>query len=239
MTNRSRALTAASLMLLLSACQQKMAHQPYYRTQEPSEFYADGRSARPLEQGTISYLQLPDDNPLMTGLTPEGRKAKTKKVGDSPEPALPGAADGVKNFVDEFPFKLDEDDIRRGMERYTIFCTPCHGARGDGKGKIVERGYLQPPSYHTDPARSFERFRITGAEGKPLLLRDAPVGYYFEVMSRGFGGMPDHSAQIPPADRWRIAAYIRVLQLSQAANIKDLPADQQRAAREALGSKQQ
>jgi len=238
MTDRSRLLGLAALLLALSACQQKMANQPYYRAQEASAFFSDGRSARPLEPGTVAYSPFPVDESLVSGLTPEGRKAKLIKKDDSPEAALPGAADGVKNFVDEFPFILHESDIRRGLERYTIFCTPCHGAKGDGKGKIVERGYLQPPSYHTDPARSFERFRITGADGKPILLRDVPVGYYFEVMSKGFGGMPDHSAQIPPEDRWRIAAYIRTLQLSQSANIKDLSADEQKAVREALGGKQ-
>lgn len=228
-------------ILLLPACQQKMAQNPYFRPQEESTFFPDGRSARPLEAGTVARNKLPNDNPLASGLNP----AYVKEINNRPavkvdDPSLPlmGASNKVTNFVDAFPFQLDEDDLKRGQERYTIFCTPCHGPLGNGKGKIVERGFLKPPSYHTDPARSFERFRVNGADGKPLQLKDAPVGYYFEVITKGFGGMADYSAQIPPADRWRIVAYIRALQLSQAANIKDLPEEQQKAAREALGGKQ-
>jgi hypothetical protein len=131
------------------------------------------------------------------------------------------------------------------MERYTIFCTPCHSPAGDGNGKIVERGYLKPTAYFplrdketgkvlegTGVARGFERFRVMGEDNKPLLLRDVPIGYYFEVMTKGFGGMPDYASQIPPEDRWRIAAYIRTLQLSEGAKLADLPADVQKTARQ-------
>jgi mono/diheme cytochrome c family protein len=254
---RSTAFAAA--LLFVSACQQKMAHQPYFRAQEESDFFVDGRSARPLEAGTVSRYQtvlgaegnaksigkLPEDAALMSGLTPEGRVAR-KKLETSPEAPLVGAPDNVKNYVDEFPIPIVEQDIRRGMERFTIFCTPCHGPLGDGRGKIVERGYLRPTAYYqlrdehgiliegTGVARGFERFRVMGADGKPLLLQDVPVGYYFEVISKGFGGMPDHSAQIPPEDRWRIAAYIRTLQLSQAAQLSSLSKEDAEAVKKAL-----
>jgi hypothetical protein len=210
-----------------------MAHQPYFRPLEETAFFEDGRSARPLELGVVARGQFPDDHPLMTGLTPEGRKAKSKAKDDGTTTEIPaGAPDDPKNYVDVFPMKIGEKEMHRGMERFTIFCTPCHGPLGDGKGKIVERGNLKPTSYHGENSRGFGRYRVD------LPLREAPVGYYFEVISKGFGGMPDHSAQIPPEDRWYIIAYIRALQLSQSTKIDDLPADEKKAAKEALGGKQ-
>jgi mono/diheme cytochrome c family protein len=97
--------------------------------------------------------------------------------------------------------------MARGQERYNVFCSPCHGRTGVGNGMIVQRGFRQPPSYH-EPR-----------------LREAPAGYFFDVMTNGFGAMQDYSAQVPVADRWAIAAYIRALQLSQAATVNDVPAD--------------
>jgi Cytochrome C oxidase, cbb3-type, subunit III len=245
---------AAIVVLCTSACQQRMAQSPYYRPLEESEFFADGRSARPLEAGTISAGQPLVDNALITGLTPQGRRGKPKPKIDesdkiSPEGILPGAANDVDNFVKEFPFKMEEADVVRGMDRYRIFCSHCHGAMGDGKGKIFERGYLQPTAYYplrdndgkviegTGVARGFQRFHVM-KDGKPLLLQDVPVGYYFEVITRGFGGMPDHAAQVPPEDRWRIIAFIRTLQLSQSASLKGLPDEQKTEVEKALGGKQ-
>jgi hypothetical protein len=101
--------------------------------------------------------------------------------------------------TDQFPFALGEKDLARGRERFNIFCAPCHSQLGDGNGMVVQRGFKKPPSYYE--AR----------------LMKAPVGHFFNVMTNGWGAMGDYSAQIPVADRWRIAAYIRALQLSQAA----------------------
>jgi mono/diheme cytochrome c family protein len=101
---------------------------------------------------------------------------------------------------------LNKDLLLRGQQRYKIFCTPCHSELGDGRGMIVQRGYKQPPSFHDER------------------LRNAPLGHFFDVASNGFGAMPDYSAQIKPADRWAIAAYIRALQLSQHATEDDLKA---------------
>ena len=89
--------------------------------------------------------------------------------------------------------------LARGQERYNIYCTPCHSLVGDGNGMIVQRGYKRPPSFHVQR------------------LRNAPLGYFYDVISNGFGGMPDYASQVKPADRWAIAAYIRALQLSQHA----------------------
>ena len=101
-----------------------------------------------------------------------------------------------------FPFPVDDAVMARGRERYDIFCSPCHGRTGDGDGMVVQRGYRRPPSFHIDR------------------LRQAPPGHFFDVITNGFGAMPDYAAQIPVRDRWAIVAYIRALQLSQHATAR-------------------
>ena len=108
------------------------------------------------------------------------------------------------NPGDYMPFAVTEGVLARGRERFNIYCSPCHSRLGDGNGMIVQRGYRTPPSYHTDR------------------LRKAPLGYFFDVMTNGFGAMPDYASQIPPRDRWCIVAYIRALQLSQNATMADV-----------------
>src|SRR5262245_1428548 len=106
-----------------------------------------------------------------------------------------------------FPFAVTANVLTRGEDRYNIFCTPCHDRIGSGNGMAVRRGFRRPPpSFHTDR------------------LREAPVGHFFDVISNGFGAMNDYAAQIKPADRWAIVAYVRALQLSQNANTQSLPA---------------
>ena len=109
-----------------------------------------------------------------------------------------------------FPFPVDRQVLLRGQQRYNVFCSPCHDRVGTGQGMIVRRGYRPPPSFHIDR------------------LRAAPPGHFFDVISHGFGAMPDYAAQIPPRDRWMIAAYIRALQLSQNAAIGDVPESDRR-----------
>ena len=116
-----------------------------------------------------------------------------------------GVVDGKPAEV--FPFEMTKADLERGRERYNIHCSPCHDQSGSGNGMIVKRGFKQPPSYHSDR------------------LRASPPGYFFDVTTRGFGQMNGYAGQIKPDDRWRIAAYIRVLQLSQHATSDDVPAD--------------
>jgi mono/diheme cytochrome c family protein len=220
--------------LALPACQQEMAQQPAFRKFEPSEFFPkDRRSVRPILPGTVARNQPLDYEPLVNGLTPEGRRAKAAPVNPNapqgqPNPE-PGTPSDPANYVNAFPFEIKEADLRRGQERFTIFCAPCHGPLGNGQGKIAERGYLKPPSYVTDLSRGFQRF------GKQVPLRDAPVGYYYEVVSRGYGGMPDYAAQVAPEDRWKIIAYVRALVLSQSADVSKLPPEEQQAADKALG----
>ncbi len=116
--------------------------------------------------------------------------------------------------VATLPMPLTRELLERGRQRYQIYCTPCHGLTGNGLGIVVQRGYRQPPSFHIDR------------------LREAPVGYFFDVQTHGFGAMMDYAAQIPPGDRWAIAAFVRALQLSQRTTIADVPA----SARPALES---
>lgn len=111
------------------------------------------------------------------------------------------------NLVETFPLPVTREVLERGRERYEIHCAPCHGGTGEGNGMIVQRGFPAPPSYHIDR------------------LRQAPAGYYFDVMTRGYGVMFPYAARVPPADRWAIAAYIRALQLSRNARLADLPGE--------------
>jgi mono/diheme cytochrome c family protein len=111
------------------------------------------------------------------------------------------------DFVAEIPVKVTPALLARGQERFQIFCSPCHGRTGRGDGMIVQRGFKAPSSYHVDR------------------LRAMPIGYFYDVITNGFGAMADYSAQVPPADRWAIAAYIRTLQYSQYAPLADVPAD--------------
>jgi hypothetical protein len=167
----------------LSACRQDMHDQPKYIPLRPTSFFADGRSARPLPENTVARGHLNEDTAYYTG------------------------RDATGKLVSEFPFALTKEVLRRGQERFNIYCTPCHDYTGSGNGTVTQRGFRHPPSYHIDR------------------LRQAPVGHFYDVITNGLGAMQDYSAQVEPADRWAIAAYIRALQLSQGATIDDVPAD--------------
>jgi mono/diheme cytochrome c family protein len=113
------------------------------------------------------------------------------------------------NPGDAMPFPVTKDVLERGRERYNIFCAPCHSRVGDGNGFVPSRGFTRkPPSFHDQR------------------LQKAALGYFFDVMTNGFGIMPDYASQIPPRDRWNIVAYIRALQLSQHASKADVPQGQ-------------
>jgi len=167
----------------LSGCRQDMHDQPKFIPLRPSSFFEDGRSARPIPEGTVARGHLNDDTVLYTGKGPDGKP------------------------VNEFPFPVTKDVILRGRQRFNIYCTPCHDRTGNGNGMVVQRGYRHPPTYHSDR------------------LRQVPNGYIFDVITNGFGAMPDYAAQIAPRDRWAIVSYVRALQLSQQASINDVPAD--------------
>jgi mono/diheme cytochrome c family protein len=112
--------------------------------------------------------------------------------------------------ADRLPVPLTRQLLVRGQERYDIYCSPCHDRLGNGQGMIVRRGFSPPPSFHD------ERLRL------------APIGHFFIVMTEGYGTMPDYAAQVPPHDRWAIAAYIRALQLSQHATLAELSEEERR-----------
>ncbi len=114
-----------------------------------------------------------------------------------------GRVNGVP--ADAFPFPITRADLQRGQERYNIYCSPCHDYTGSGRGMVVQRGFPAPPSYHIDR------------------LRNAPVGHFFDVMTNGYGTMYSYASRVSVEDRWRIAAYIRALQLSEHATVNDVP----------------
>ena len=122
---------------------------------------------------------------------------------------------GKRNGEDAtmFPFRIGDRVMARGQERFNIYCSPCHGRTGFGDGMVVRRGYRRPPSFHDDRLRNF------------------PVGHFFDVISNGFGAMPDYAAQIDAADRWASVAYVRALQLSEHATVADVPAGERERLR--------
>jgi mono/diheme cytochrome c family protein len=138
----------------------------------------------------------PVDGTVARGDVREDTYFYTGKIGANPGNYMPS----------EVP--VNEETLARGRERFNIYCAPCHSRVGDGNGMVVQRGYKHPPTYHQDR------------------LRQAPLGYFFDVMTNGFGAMPDYAAQIPPRDRWCIVAYIRALQLSQNATSADVAGQQ-------------
>lgn len=190
---------ALSLLLAaggLSACRQDMFNQPKQKPLSASDFFEDGRAARPAVRGTIPRGHLNLDTHLYEGRV-GGKLATT------------------------FPFPVTAEVMKRGRERYNIFCAPCHDRIGQGMGMIVRRGFRQPPSFHMDR------------------LRAAPVGHFYDVITHGLGAMADYSDKIPVEDRWAIVAYIRALQLSQKATPADVPPEVQQQLREKAAQKTQ
>ena len=158
-----------------------MHDQPKYIPLRPSSFFGDGRSQRPLIDGTVARGHLDDDTAFYTGKGPDGK------------------------FLDTFPMTVTKEMVLRGQQRFNIYCTPCHDRNGNGQGMVVRRGFRRPPSYHIDR------------------LRQVPNGYIFDVITNGFGAMPEYAVQVQPADRWAIVSYIRALQLAQQGTINDVP----------------
>lgn len=149
--------------------------------------------------------------PLVPGTVPQGDL-------EADELLYRGTVNGQPSTV--FPFPVTKQVIERGQSRYEIFCSPCHSRVGDGNGMIVQRGYRRPPSFHIDR------------------LRQAPVGHFFDVITRGFGAMPSYASRVSPQDRWAIIAYTRVLQFSQNAPVASLPPeDRQQVSRVSGGAK--
>ena len=235
-------LTAYCLLAL--GCRQDMQDQPRYEAYESSKSFGDGLSSRPYVEGTVARGYRDVNTAYYTGKTANGQasqggNATASGVMNGALPAtigntqgaaagaqqqsgdvnvrgnvggkVPGGAagatgqSGTPGGVNEFPFAITADDLNRGEERFGIYCAMCHGATGFGDGMIVRRGFRRPPSLHDDR------------------LRGETLGHFFDVITNGWGAMPDYAQQIPVEDRWKIIAYIRALQLSQNAPVAEVP----------------
>ena len=160
---------------------------------------------RPLEKSDF-FADQRASRPLVEGTVARGT------LTSAPVPAA--GAPSAEALWTTMPVPLTREMLARGRQRFEIFCTPCHDRTGAGGGMVVRRGYRPPPSLH------IER------------LRDVPIGHFYDVMTRGLGAMPDYAQQIPPEDRWAIAAYVRALQLSQRATLSDVPEPERRSLEE-------
>jgi mono/diheme cytochrome c family protein len=181
-----RNLVIAFAAISIVGCNTDMWVQQKAAPLSQSEFFSDGAGSRPLVPGTIPRGHLREDGVFYTGI--ENGK-----------------------WVDKLPVSVTEDLLKRGRDRFDIYCSPCHGRLGDGKGMIAQRGYqLKRPvgNYHSDR------------------LRKMPVGHFYDVITNGYGAMYSYASRIEPQDRWAIVAYIRVLQLSQHGSVNDLSAEE-------------
>ncbi len=186
------AFAAGLALLAMAGCRHDMYDQHKYKPYASSVLFDDGTSARPIVAGTVARGELRTDRHRFEGIV-DGKLAET------------------------FPFQIDRAVLVRGKQRYEIFCTPCHGERGDGRGMIVQRGFSPPPPFYGKLPR-------TGQTPVDVYddLTKAPVGHFFDVITNGHGAMYSYASRIPVDDRWAIAAYIRALQLSQHATKADL-----------------
>jgi mono/diheme cytochrome c family protein len=186
---------------------QQMANQPAYRPLQASSFFPDGRSARPLVPGTVARGDLRADTAFYTGLSGKTDE-QTRAAGVVATAGHPlGAAAlfiAADPYEEKFPLPITEKLLQRGQERFNIFCAVCHDRAGTGEGMVKQRGFTPPPSFH-----------------QPR-LRQARLGYFFSVITRGYGAMPDYASQIPPPDRWAIVLYVRTLQIREHAPVARL-----------------
>jgi mono/diheme cytochrome c family protein len=171
------------LVVITSSCVQQMGtQQPHVRPLERSAAFSDRQSARPIVGGTVpsGYTRTNHRLDMNAGFDPN---------------------------ADALPFPLTADTLRRGRQRFNIYCSACHGETGDGNGIVVQRGFSKPPSYFEDR------------------LRQVPLGHFYDVMTNGYGAMASYAVQVEPSDRWAIAAYIRTLQFSRSRTIAEVPAE--------------
>jgi len=190
------ALLAAACVL--AGCERTMKDmyvQPKLGPDDASPLFPDGKGSRPPPPGSVAIAS------GELAPTSSGRHGRDDLV--ARDAALAASA----------PPAADMALLRRGQSRYDIFCAPCHSALGDGDGRVAQRGFPHPPTFHQ--AR----------------LRQAPDRHFFDVISQGYGEMPSYADRLTPQDRWAVVAYVRALQLSQDARIDTLPADLQAGLR--------
>lgn len=181
------------LFALLAGCEQAkqdMYDQPKYKPFAPSTMFSDGTSARPLPQNSVMHALGPFSG------TSSGRIGEETVQRNQ-------QAESAKRI----PYPVTMQLLKRGQERFNIYCAPCHSPAGDGDGLIARRGFPHPPSYHIDR------------------LRQADDRHFYDVITHGYGIMYPYADRVEPPDRWAIVAYIRALQLSQHAQAEKLPAD--------------
>jgi mono/diheme cytochrome c family protein len=192
-------LLTVHCLLFTVSCRQDMQDQPRMKPFRSTTFFRDGMSSRPPVPGTVARGHLNADTEFFTGKKRGNQAGTSAPAGQQTAPTGANAAQGTAAYpddVEEFPLTITHDVVKRGKERYDIFCSACHGMTGNGDGMIVRRGFRRAASFHSDG------------------LRQAPVGHYFDAITNGWGAMPPYAAQIPARDRWAIVAYIRALQLS-------------------------
>lgn len=193
--SRAFCLALSAFCLLSVGCRYDMQDQPRYKAYKESDFFADKRASRDLPDGTVARGKLKDNKAFYTGKVDNPNlNAPVQTTTDASGNTL---VSSFPNDIDEFPVPVTKELVDRGQERFNIYCIVCHGPTGNGDGMIVRRGFPKPPTYHDDR------------------LRNAPVGHFFDVISNGWGKMNSYAAQVQPADRWAIIAYIRTLQVSQ------------------------
>ncbi|MCI2810787.1 c-type cytochrome [Eoetvoesiella caeni] len=203
MKRRHAALALAlPLLLQLPGCERmlhNMYDQPRGKAYRSSEMFPDGSGSRTPPPGTVVYAR---------GARPGSSSGRL------------GAQEAEREARDSAaltqPYPLNEQLLAHGRERFNIYCMPCHSAVGDGDGRIVQRGFPAPPSYHGDR------------------LRGVPDRYIYTVISNGYGVMASYADRLSPSERWAIVAYVRALQLSQHAKLDHLPAAVAAQARKAL-----
>jgi predicted small lipoprotein YifL len=158
-----------------------MDTQKKYKPQSASRFFEDGLTMRQPVPGTVAIGELHEDDAYYRGKNADG------------------------SLVRNMPVEVTMETLRRGQKRYNIYCAPCHDQTGSGKGIVVKKGFLPPPSFHLDR------------------LREVEDGHIYDVITNGIRNMPSYKHQIPVSDRWKIVAYVRALQRSQNAQISDVP----------------
>lgn len=182
------------LMILLTGCfrgtpsentpihlNPNMDTQEKYLPFQKSNFFANGSGMRMPVEGTVARGQLREDVAYFTGKNSDG------------------------SYIKINPLDITMALMERGQQRFNIYCSPCHDQTGAGKGLVVQKGFMPPPSFHLDRIRVY------------------PDGYYYNVITNGIRNMPSYKAQVPVKDRWAIVAYVRALQRSQNASAKDVP----------------
>lgn len=248
-------LLTSVFCLLSFGCRMDMQDQPRYEYYEPGDkkFFPDGASSRATVEGTVprqaggpgAYRDREDY--LYTGKAAGGGANASAQAGGGVGAALPnmqagmaaGAQAGASTLVrgnvaggapdaraatatggpDLFPVTIDKAALERGRDRYQIFCSACHGMTGEGDGMITRRGFQKPPSFYDDRLQ----------EGT------TPASHFFDVITNGWGAMPDYSAQLSAEDRWKVIAYLRALQLSRRLRLEELSPDEQNKVRAAAG----